>query len=72
MTAKFKICCNCGAKAKRTKRLCNNPKGCGPTSAFDRRAGLKSVWREPTAAEVAEHQAHNDRMTALLNELLQS
>ena len=66
----FHVCCNCGAVAPRRKRLCNNPDGCGPTSAADRRKGRKSVWRELTTSEIATIQERIRRREALMNELL--
>lgn len=64
----FKFCANCGEKAPRSKRLCNSNR-CGPHTREDRRAGRKSIWREPTAEEIAEENERLARWEKMLEEL---
>jgi hypothetical protein len=68
--ANFKVCANCGAYAPRRKTLCCNPNGCGPSTRADRRAGRKSLWREPTTDEVAAEQNRIQRRENLIQSLI--
>ena len=66
--ATFKFCANCGEKAPRSKRLCNSDR-CGPHSRQERRAGRKSIWREPTAEEIAQNKERSARWERMLEEM---
>lgn len=69
--APFRICCNCGARAPRRKRFCNAKGGCGPVDRRTRRLSKGSIWREPTAEELAARRAEVERLNRLIDELAQ-
>lgn len=69
MRPTFKICRNCGGHAPIRARLCCNPKGCGPSSRTERRAGRKSYWDLPTTDQISEKEAKRARIELLINEL---